>query len=212
MIAEMDGRVLLAAMKVEALDRPLDPAHPEDREEVAWIARAKTGDEAAFRWLLARYRPHVMRLAAHVLRRESEAEDAAQDAFIRAFANIRSFRGQSRFATWLYRIVVRACLDRRRHARWQAETTELEEERIGAEDAVGPAGEVETRLLVEELLGQLSPPIRAALVLREIEGLDYSEIAQVLAIPVGTVRSRLAAAREQFRALWSEALREKENG
>src|SRR5437763_295375 len=84
-----------------------------DPEEARWIERARAGEEAAFRWLLARYRERVVRLAAHILRRPDEAEDAAQEAFIRAFRRLRSFRGDARFYTWLYQIVVRVCLDRR---------------------------------------------------------------------------------------------------
>ncbi len=209
MFAELDGRILTMAVRAEPIEKPAQ-AHQADREEIQWIVRAKTGDEAAFRWLLERYRPNVLRLAVHVLRRESEAEDAAQEAFIRAFRHIRAFRADSRFSTWLYRIVVRACLDRRRLAHWHGESASLEEDcAVRASDA--PAGEIETRLLVDQLMQQLSPPIRAALVLREIEGLDYEEIAQALDIPVGTVRSRLSAARAQFRELWESALQENDN-
>lgn len=210
MMAELDGRVLLAAMRAEPMQRPIDAVVSEDREEALWVARAQTGDQAAFRWLLARYRPNVLRLAMHVLRREGEAEDAAQEAFVRAFGSICSFRAQSRFSTWLYKIAVRVCLDKRRLARWDAESSPLVEDRA-APEAVETTGEIETRLLVEQLLSKLSPPIRAALVLREIEELEYSEIAQILGIPIGTVRSRLSAARAQFRALWAEALRENAN-
>src|SRR5258708_39124666 len=100
----------------------VEGAVPEDREEAGWIARAKTGDEAAIGWLIARYRQRAVRLATHILRRPGEAEDVAQEAFVRAFRNLHSFRGEGRFYTWLYQIVVRICLDRRKLARWVAET------------------------------------------------------------------------------------------
>jgi len=192
MIGELkqEGRALAA---VDCLPR-------EDREEAGWVARARAGDEAAYRWLLDRYRARAVRLAAHVLRRDGEAEDVAQEAFLRAFRRLPDFRGEGRFSAWLFGIVVRLCLDRRRSARWTRE--------VPADAAPPPSSSpdtTDTRLLVGALLDRLSPPMRAALVLREMEGLDYDEIAATLGIPVGTVRSRLHAARAQFRALWTAA-------
>ena len=169
----------------------------EQREEAGWIARAKTGDEAAFRWLLGQYRSRVVRLAAHVLRRGDEAEDVAQEAFVRAFQRLPEFRGTGPFASWLFSITVRLCLDRRRTAFWSREAPDT------AASPASTSPSPDSRLLVDTLLDRLSPPMRAALVLREIEGLDYGEIAQALSIPVGTVRSRLHAARAQFRDLWT---------
>src|SRR5262245_43979580 len=118
MVGEMELRLWAAMQSV----LPVENALPEDREEANWIARAQTGDESAIGWLIARYRLRVVRLATHILRRPSEAEDVAQEAFVRAFRHLRSFRGEGRFYTWLYQIVVRVCLDRRKLARWDAET------------------------------------------------------------------------------------------
>jgi len=98
------GRALAA---VDCLPR-------EEREEAGWLSRARAGDEAAYRWLLDRYRARAVRLAAHVLRHEGEAEDVAQEAFVKAFRRLPSFRGEGRFSPWLFGIVVRLCLDRRR--------------------------------------------------------------------------------------------------
>ncbi len=170
----------------------------EVREEAGWIARARTGDEAAYRWLLEQYRGRAVRLAAHVLRRDSEAEDAAQEAFVRAFRHLPTFRGNGPFSAWLFGIVVRVCLDRMRSARWTQEGGVLSDTVTAADTSEA----VTTRVAVHALLAQLSPPLRAALVLRELEGFDYPEIAASLNIPVGTVRSRLHVARAQFRALW----------
>src|SRR5947209_7277831 len=107
MIASMiprDGRMFAVAIQANVA---------EDREEAAWIRRAQEADESAFRWLMDRYRRRAVRLAAHVLRRPDEAEDVAQEAFIRAFKNLHRFRGEGGFYTWLYRIVIRICLDRK---------------------------------------------------------------------------------------------------
>jgi RNA polymerase sigma-70 factor (ECF subfamily) len=173
------------------------------KEEAVWITRARAGDEAGFRWLLEQYRERAIRLATHVLMSQQEAEDVAQEAFVKAFRSLRSFRGESRFYTWLYHIVVRICLDRRKLARWRleapAESFDLAIEQTPAAD---------DRMVVEMLMDRLTPPIRAALVLRELEGLEYEEIALVLEIPVGTVRSRLNTARKRFRAMWEAARRE----
>ncbi len=177
-----------------------------DLEEARQVARARTGDADAVRWLLGRYRPRAVRLAAHVLRRRpDEAEDVAQEAFVRAFRGLAQLRGDGGFGPWLLRIVVRLCLDRQRRAHW---TREAPPDAVAEAAAPSSQDAVDTRLLVEALLDRLTPPMRAALVLREIEGLEYHEIADALGVPVGTVRSRLNAARAQFRALWAAALGE----
>lgn len=182
-----------------------------DVEEAGWVARAQQGDQEAFRRLLERYRGRAVRLAASILRRPEEADDAAQDAFILAFRNIHRFRSQGCFYTWLYRIVLRTCLDRMRRKDWNLSCNSLEA--CLQTPAPGQAEEaVENRLLVEALLDRLSPPLRAALVLREVEGLEYEEIATVLGIRVGTVRSRLHSARVRFRDMWNAAAREGQNG
>ena len=176
------------------------------REERAWLDRCAQGDERAIRWVLNRYRDRVVRLAAHVLHNSREAEDVAQEAFVKAFRQIGQFRGDSGFYAWLYRIVINLCLDRMRR---KCMTSEMPlEENIAHFVAVSP--DVENRLSVAQVLDSLTPPMRAALVLREVEGLEYAEIADVLNIPVGTVRSRLNTAREQFRRRWT-ALEEEVN-
>lgn len=178
-----------------------------DPEEAHWIARARTGDAAGYRWLLEQYRTRVVRLAAHVLRRPDEAEDVAQEAFVRAFRKLPTFRAEGRFQAWLFAIVVRTCQDRCRLSRWNAEIA-VAEPREGSVSSRNPVEEVDVRLLVEALLDQLSPIMRATLVLRELEGLEYEEIADALGVPVGTVRSRLSTARARFRELWTNALEE----
>jgi RNA polymerase sigma-70 factor (ECF subfamily) len=200
---ETDGRLWTAARSIALEERSV----AEDGEEACQVARAQAGDEAAISWLIARYRHRAVRLAAHILRRPGEAEDVAQEAFVRAFRSLHAFRGEGRFYTWLYQIVVRICLDRRQLARWNAEQP-LETSTASCEDSAAPMDGVETRLLVETLLDRLPAPTRAILILRELEGLEYAEIAQVLRIPIGRVRWRLHAARAQFRELWQNALQE----
>jgi RNA polymerase sigma-70 factor (ECF subfamily) len=185
------------------------PRIGEESEEARQLARARAGDQAAIGWLIARYRSRAIRLAARVLRRSDEAEDVAQEAFIRAFRHLHAFRGEGRFYTWLYHIVVRICLDRQRIRRWNAEET-IDLDALRSEAAHLSAADIENHVLVEMLLDRLSPPMRAMLVLRELEGLEYEEIARVLEIPVGRVKWRLHEARSQFRVLWQDVMREVE--
>lgn len=171
----------------------------ERQEERVWLDRCCEGDERAIRWILNRYRDRVVRLAAHVLHNSREAEDVAQEAFVKAFRQIKQFRGESGFYAWLYRIVINLCLDRMRR---KSATSEIDFEESCIAGLASCSPDVETQVVVKQVLSSLSPPMRAALVLREVEGLDYVEISEVLGIPLGTVRSRLNTAREQFRRKW----------
>jgi RNA polymerase sigma-70 factor (ECF subfamily) len=166
-------------------------------EEREWVRRCQQGDERAFRELMRRYRGPAIFLAAQILGDRTEAEDVVQEAFLRVFRSIRKFRGDASFYSWLYRIVVNVCRDRGR--RVTPVTVPLDEER----DAAGAWGE--TRLLVAALLPRLSEELRVPLLLYEMVGMSYDEIARELKIPIGTVRSRLSAARKQFRRPWEEA-------
>jgi RNA polymerase sigma-70 factor (ECF subfamily) len=199
----VDEEPPLEAEFLTALTAPITP-HPE---EMNWIARARCGDVVAFEWLATRYRDRAVRLAAHILRQPEEAEDLVQEAFLRAFVQIGGFRGDAAFYTWLYRILVRLCLNRMRRPYWHREREQLSARMADPTGQPGPE-QYADRLMIETLLHRLTPPQRAVLVLREVEGLDYQEIADTLEIPVGTVRSRLNAARSQFRVLWQRAMKE----
>ncbi|MDR3709503.1 MAG: RNA polymerase sigma factor [Capsulimonadaceae bacterium] len=183
---------------------------PGENADAQWVARARLGEEAAYTWLLDRYRMRAVRLATHVLRRDAEAEDVAQEAFIQAFRSLKSLSMDGSFATWLMRIVVRLCIDRSRGARWQREVSSDFRVEPPGMPGDSQAGSIDTKILVGQLLDQLPPPARAALVLRELEGMDYVQISHVLGVPVGTVRSRLNSARAQFRGLWLAACAEED--
>src|ERR1043165_3876842 len=109
----------------------------ERREERAWLDRCAEGDERAIRWILNRYRDRVVRLAAHVLHNSREAEDVAQEAFVKAFRQIDQFRGDSGFYAWLYRIVINLCLDRMRRKCVSSELP-LEERTLPAQSMSNP--------------------------------------------------------------------------
>jgi RNA polymerase sigma-70 factor (ECF subfamily) len=166
-------------------------------EEAKLVCRIRSGDDVALRDLIDRHRVRLIRTASNILRDPIEAEDVAQEAFLKAFRELHRLRDDRAFASFIYRICVRLCVDRLRSKR--AEPSPLEP----SETAAG--GSIENRLLVEKLLSKLPADLRTTLVLREMEQLSYEEVAQVMDVPVGTVRSRLHTAREKFRVLWIAA-------
>lgn len=166
--------------------------------EHSWVGRVRAGDEVPIALLVARHRVRLVRVATNLLRDRHEAEDVAQDAFLKAFREIHRLREDKAFSGFLYRICVRLCMDRLRLKR--AEVMEFDR----AEPHQG--GAVENKVVVQNLLAMLPHDLRTTLVLREMEGLSYEEVAEVMRVPIGTVRSRLHTARERFRKLWSEAV------
>ena len=174
----------------------LDPATIERQ----WVARCREGDEAAMTALIDRHRNRLIRTAANLLRDRFEAEDIAQEAFLKAFREINKLREDRAFSGYLYRICVRLCMDRLRLKR-----PELVEFDPGTPAA---GNNIENKVVVEKLLAMMPVDLRTTLVLREMEQLSYEEVAEVMHVPVGTVRSRLHSAREKFRNLWLEATRE----
>lgn len=192
----------------------------DDREAVD---RARQGDPEAFRVLVERYQARAYRLALRVLRDEERARDAVQDAFLKAYVNLDRFEGRSSFYTWLYRLVMNLCLDARRRDR-SARVIETPEpadlDRLGAPD-VRPADDRtfreheqdpatafdrgELRAALARAIDALPDAARETLILREVDGLSYAEIADALSIPKGTVMSRLHYARRRVQELLRRA-------
>jgi len=162
--------------------------------EMHWVSRCRLGDQDALANLISKHRARLIRTASNLLRDPHEAEDVSQEAFIKAFREIGKLRDDRAFGGFLYRICVRLCMDRLRLKKF--DTTELDLTSTHQSD------EIEDRLLVEKLLKCLPIELRTTLVLRELEQLSYEEIALAMKVPVGTVRSRLHAARIKFRTLW----------
>lgn len=171
-------------------------------EELVWLEKGRQGDETALNYLINKHRARLIRVAANILRDSNEAEDVAQEAFIRGFRELRNLRDDRAFSGYLYRIAVRICMDRLRSRKPQTTAIDNGEADRGTQ--------VENRVLIQKLLTMLSPDLRTTLVLREIEQLSYEEVSQVMRVPIGTVRSRLHAAREKFRELWLAATAEEE--
>jgi RNA polymerase sigma-70 factor, ECF subfamily len=170
-------------------------------DEAQLIARCRARERAAFEQLLNRYRERVVNLAYSLLGSRDDAEDAAQEAFVKAFSSLNQFRGDAKFWTWLYRITVNVCHARGRRASHGAiNDCEYDLQHFSSQEH----NQTTTATEVQQALLQISPTLRSVLVLREMHGLSYEEIAQVLEIPIGTVRSRLNEARSKFRAIWQE--------
>jgi RNA polymerase sigma-70 factor (ECF subfamily) len=173
-----------------------------------------TARDVAFQSLFENYRDRVFNLALRLLGNAADAEDVAQEAFVAVFRKIHEFRFSSRFYTWLYRVVFNLCADQRRKGLGAATpvTGESGAQLLArvADPNPGPTESLgedeERRQTVERALRHLSDPLRAAVVLRYIEDMPYDEIAEVLGISLGTVKSRLNRAHEQLeQALWRRA-------
>jgi RNA polymerase sigma-70 factor (ECF subfamily) len=161
------------------------------------VKRCLTGDSRAAESLFCRHQNYVYRICLGMLGHAQDAEDAAQEAFVRAFSRLESFQGNSAFRTWLHRVTVTTCLDFLRRKKPSIPLDDL----IEMEEPKRPAPEL--RLEVAEALDSLNPEERATLVLREADGLSYTEIADAMGCSVEAVRSRLYRARQHFRRVYS---------
>jgi len=184
-------------------------------DDAELIEAALTGDRTAFEGLVLRYQDRLYAAMVQVVGSADEAEDVVQDAFVRAFLKLDTFQNNSQFFTWLYRIAFNSALSRMRRRKT---TTSLDQAReaVGDEPVDQFAGPDQRMLqqervqMVQKALGQLSPDHRAILVLREMEDHAYEQIAEILNISIGTVRSRLSRARSQLKTVLEE-LEEAEN-
>lgn len=185
---------------------------PADRAlDQKLVESARKGDRQAFGRLVERYQRRVYALAFGIVRQREDAWDVAQEAFVKAYRNLDRFEGTAAFYTWLYRITYNLAIDAlrekaRRESPCLDEPRKVEEalEKDGQAQATGPGEVAERRELaavIETAMSRLSDKHRAIIVLREIEGLSYEEMAEVLGISKGTVMSRLFHARQNLQAL-----------
>lgn len=179
-----------------------------DAEESTLVQRSRGGDIAAFNVLVERFQRGLYNLCLRMLGSAAAAEDATQEAFIAAFRRLDSFRGGS-FRAWLYRIAANVCYDelRRRRAR-PAVSLDATLEQGGlaelASPSPSPARQLERSEVVsaiQKALGALPSDQRLAVILCDVQGMDYSEISAVVGAPLGTVKSRIARARLRLRAI-----------
>ena len=179
-----------------------------DREiDQQLVERAQRGDKHAFELLVAKYQRKLARLLSRFIRDPAEVEDVAQEAFIKAYRALPSFRGESAFYTWLYRIGINTAknylvaMGRRAPTTTEFDSEDAENFEDGDQlrDVNTPENELMSKQIaqtVNDTMEALPEELRTAIVLREIDGLSYEEIATVMNCPIGTVRSRIFRARE----------------
>ncbi len=187
----------------------LTPQHTVSPGDAELVERARQGDREAFRVLVERYQRKVAALAVGMLRNREDALDVVQDTFTKAYQSLDKFKGDSTFYTWIYRIGVNLCID---HQRRESRYVQLGNDADEAADEVAPpsaedlerdepyeqARSAELGASLVEAINELTPEHRAVILLREVDGLSYEEISQVLACPKGTVMSRLHYARRHL--------------
>ena len=182
-----------------------------DIQEQNWIAAAQTGDQSAFEQLVRLYEKRVYALTSRMCRNPADAEEAAQEAFLAAWQGLPFFRGDSSFSTWLYRLASNACVDiLRREGRHQPNLSlDDEDDAIDLPDgALSPHDEAERselRQQIEDGLAALPPDYRQVLILRELHQRSYDEIADILSLDLGTVKSRINRGRKRLRKILLES-------
>ncbi|WP_137936240.1 RNA polymerase sigma factor RpoE [Chitinivorax sp. B] len=183
-----------------------------DREvDQQLVERAQQGDKRAFELLVSKYQRKLARLLSRFIRDPGEVEDVAQEAFIKAYRALPTFRGESAFYTWLYRIGINTAknylVSMGRRAPVNAEVMDEEDEGPTLSDRIPDMNTPETELMnrqivdtVNQAVEALPDELRTAITLREMEGLSYEDIASIMDCPIGTVRSRIFRAREAIAA------------
>jgi len=168
------------------------------------IEEFKKGDVSAFEELLLKYKDRIYTLCRYLLEDHHDADDAAQDTFVKAFQELKGFTPTASFYTWLYRIAVNTCLDQRRKVSLRKRLFVSDGASFldtASSQSPSPESDYETRqalLSLQTTLNHLSAKLRVPLVMKEVEELSYEEIAAALDVSVGTVKSRISRAREEM--------------
>jgi len=187
-------------------------------DEAALVAELRTGSEEAFAWLIAHYHQPIYSLLARTVRNQADAADLTQEVFVKVFRGIRGFHGESSLRTWIYRIALREASNQRRWwMRHQQQEIAIEQEIADvdggrpvqlkdmlvdpSESPYDAALHEENRAQVERALRQVPEPFRISLVLRDIEGFSYEEVAAMQGVNLGTVKSRLVRGRAFLKVL-----------
>jgi len=175
-------------------------------DEKKLIKQSISGDVSSFEQLINQYQKMAYNVAYRIMGNEEDAKDMTQEALIKVYKKLKSFRMDASFSTWLYRIVMNTCKDELRKKKMKVVSIDqsfdtgdgevqmdLEDEKLGPEDKLI---QKETQTMVQEALNQLPEANRIVLVLRDIEGMSYDEISEVLQLPKGTVKSRINRGRQ----------------
>ena len=186
-------------------------ALPVRSEEAAILSELKSGSEEAYAWLIDRFHQPVYGLVYRMLNDPADAADTTQEVFLKVFRGLRRFQGEASLKTWIYRIAIHEAAN---HRRWwfrhKGRETSMEQDAARAtaltETLADPghspfenAAQEEVRAKVEAELGLVPEPYRSTVILRDIEGLSYEEIAEILEVSLGTVKSRLMRGREALK-------------
>jgi len=189
--------------------------HPELEDDRNLVDRAKQGEHEAFATLVRRHQDRAFNLAYQMVRNREDALDISQEAFARAYTSLPTFKGEASFSTWLHRIVVNLAIDSLRRKRvtgtasyddTRAVPGEREAEPSTRDDPATALESKQVRALLARGIAQLPPAQQAVLVLREIEGMTYEEISQVVGCSLGTVMSRLFYARRRLQLVLKKHL------
>ncbi|HTW30940.1 MAG TPA: sigma-70 family RNA polymerase sigma factor [Candidatus Sulfotelmatobacter sp.] len=195
------------------------------QEEAAIVAELKAGSEAAYDWLIGEFQQPVYGLVYRIVNDPADAADTTQDVFLKVFRGMKHFHGESSLKTWIYRIALHEAANRKRwwfrHKAHETSIEPVENEGSGlcesaieaaltdrAESPFDSVAHDEVRLRVEQELQKLPEPYRTTLILRDLEDMSYEEIAEVLEISLGTVKSRLTRGREALRQRLASYVRE----
>jgi RNA polymerase sigma-70 factor (ECF subfamily) len=188
-----------------------------DVSELDLVRRCQAGDTEAFDELVTRYRTRVFSMIYNMVHNEQDAWDLAQDSFLKAWKSIKRFRGRSSFYTWIYRIVMNVTIDWLRKKHVKGAGTEFDDaiqlREVDPASQTVPKTEAlpyetmergEIRIRIDQAIAQLSPEQRAVILMKEIEGMQYHEIAEALGCSIGTVMSRLFYARKKLQTLLND--------
>ena len=207
---------LLLAQEEPALTRITFDVPMSPERELALIERLKSRDETAFNEIVGLYQVRVYNLVYRMLGNREEAQDVAQEVFITVFKAIRLFRGEAKFSTWLYRIATNHCKNRLKYIGRRntfpktpldelSEREQLESASMSTSSTIDRPDRllegVETERLLQESMDELDEDHKLLIVLRDVQGLAYQEIAEITQLPEGTVKSRLHRARAALREL-----------
>ena len=190
----------------------------DNTEDQALIDRFKNGDNSAFGEIVLKYQNKTYNLCRHMLASRQDAEDAAQEVFLKAYQALPRFQPEAALYTWLYRIAVNTCLDYKRIPILESlfGTSQEGEFLIHDRASDDPSPEAlyqskEIGIGLRKSLGKLSPKLRAIIILKEMEDLSYEEIAETIGISMGTVKSRIARAREELKKLMKDFREQNDN-
>ena len=208
--ARFNGRPSRLDHSRQACGVPVQIPNREDADKEL-VDRSLAGDRTAFRELVLSHERAVFGTIATMVNDPLEADDIAQEVFIKVHRSLKNFRGQSRFSVWLYRITINQCLDRIKHRKRRPESSSLDLHSSQEDDhlynifedpspsAADVYEDTQLQTVVRGVLAELSPEHRTVVALKDLEGRSQEEIAEILECPIGTVKSRLTRAREALK-------------